>query len=98
MKAGVFLLVAAVGLPGCAPMAEVEANAPPAAAPQPLLPEGYSAPPTEAVASAAPSRPVISPPQPTPTFAAALAREGPGVPFPGVTFNPYHPHWIIDVQ
>ena len=97
MKAAVFLLVAVAALPGCAPTAEIEPNVPPAAAPQPLLPEAYSAPPVTAV-PATPPRPVISSAPSSSMYAIALAPGRPGLSLPGTMLNPYHPQWTINVQ
>jgi hypothetical protein len=97
MKAGVFLLVAVAALPGCAPTPELEPNVPPAAAPQALLPQAYSAPPATAV-PATPPRPVISSAPPSSIYAAAPPPGSPGLSFPGTMPNPYHPQWTINVQ
>ena len=90
MKAGVFLLVAIAALPGRAPMAEVDQSAPQAAAPQPLLPEANSAPPTAAAPAAKPL--------PSPIYAVAPARGRSGLGLPATMFNPYHPQWTVNVQ
>jgi hypothetical protein len=87
MKAGVFLVFAMAALPGCAPTTELEPNMPPAAAPQPLLPEAYSASPATAM-----------PAPPSAIYAAAPAPGRLGFSFPGMIVNPYHPQWTINVQ
>jgi hypothetical protein len=97
MRAGVFLFVAMAALPGCAPTAQLEPNVPPAAAPQPLLPEVYSAPPAMAVPATAPG-PGVPPAPPSSIYAVAATRGGPGLSFPGTMFNPYRPQWTIAVQ
>jgi hypothetical protein len=97
MKAGVFLVLAMTALPGCAPTTELEANAPPAAAPQPLLPEAYSAPPAN-VAPATPPTAVAPPAPPYSIYAVAPAPGRLGLSFPGMIVNPYHPQWTINVQ
>jgi hypothetical protein len=89
MKTGVFLLVAVAALPGCASTAELEPNVPSAAAPQPLLPEAYSAPS---------ARPVVSPVPSYSMYAVALAPGRPDLSFLGTMRNPYHPQWTINVQ
>jgi hypothetical protein len=95
MKAGIFLLIAMATSSGCAPVAEVGQNAPPAAAPQSLLPAEYSAPPAAAAPTGIAPRPIISA---SPIYAAAPAWRGQGVNFPATSFSPYHPQWTINVQ
>jgi hypothetical protein len=97
MKAGAFLLLVTAALCSCAPTAEFEQNAPPAAAPQPLLPEAYSATPAGMV-PAAPPRPVVSPAPSSSVFAVAPAWGGRSLTFPGPVLNPYHPQWTVNVQ
>jgi hypothetical protein len=98
MRAGVFLLVAVAALPGCAPTAEFEPNVPPAAAPQSLLPEAYSAPAATAVAATSPRPVVVSSAPSSSIYAVAPAPGRPGLGFPGTMLNPYHPQWTINVQ
>jgi hypothetical protein len=95
MRAVVFLLVAMAALPGCAPPAEREPNPPPAAGPQSLLPEAYSAPSAITVPA---TPPVISSAPSSSIYAVAPAPGRPGLSFPRTMLNPYHPQWTINVQ
>jgi hypothetical protein len=67
-----------------------EANATPATAPTPLVPEAYTAR-SASVASA--TQVGLSPP---PAGAPAVAARA--VPSPVVKFNQYRPHWVVDVH
>ena len=88
-----------------------EANAPPAAAPTPLLPATYSALSASVASAASPAAPARLSPAPVastapPAAQAPLSPLPAAVPTvaartvtpPAIKFNQYHPHWVVDVH
>jgi len=97
---GLGLGFAIASLSGCAPGAD-ETNASPAsdaAAPTPLVPEAYAAPPGPVASTASPPAPTMPRPPLIPIAATAPAPEGRVALVPATIFNPYRPHWIVDVH
>lgn len=91
--AGLSLGIGIAFFSGCAP-GDVEATAPSAAAPTPLVPEAYTA----LAAAVAPAASPLAPTRILPTPAAAPALAGRAMPFAAVNSDRYHPYWVVDVH
>jgi hypothetical protein len=92
---GLCLGIGIASLSGCT-QGYPEANAPPGAAPTPLIPQAYAAP-QAAAPTASPPAPTMAPASSTPISLpprTPASRAG----FSPAMMHPYHPHWMIDVH